>query len=671
MAFTVSPSGTYRVESAPLNMWLEFTIAIVSALVLSLVLNRLMLKFAPAWGLMDQPGERRIHSQAIPRAGGIAIWLSFLAVVSLILLTGRFHDLRILNWQWLGAFGAASLVLMVAGIVDDRTGLKPLVKLGAHALAPLVFFLIHPVRTGLFPDAWCPACDLVVFVAWSVLLINAFNLIDGLDGLCGGLAAVACFALAGMAIVNGRTDAAMVLFVMGGAILGFLRYNYNPARIFLGDAGSMLLGFFIATAATDAVGRRAVVGVLLLPIAVAGVPLLDVLLAIWRRSARKMVRQLHGEAGKGGLFDADSDHLHHRLLAVGGSQRRVAMVLQGVSILFAVLAFLPMLFGDRVVSLSLVGFLIVGLVGVRHLARVEIEHTGSMVHMAIKLPSHRRRVAAGLFLYDVLVFMAAGTLAVLLETNRFTREAGNQDLLRFVLVFTMFGSLATLVSKIHLRLWARATMRDIVSLQFWLLAAALATFTLFSLAFVTLEWAGLRMSLMSYVFAAIGVCLPRVLLDLFRDFGLEARHRNPKVGGSGGHGAVVVLGAGDLGALLLDHLKSSSHDLYPGMRVLGFLDETRVLHGRRLRSFRILGGLSLVPKLVEEQGLTGIVLAINRPRPELVERLESLAEEFGLRIYRWKVGISPMEEEPVAVWQPAEARATAPVPERKLSVTEA
>lgn len=652
-------------------MLVESTIAVSFALLLSLVLNRLMLKIAPSLGLMDQPGERRIHSKAIPRAGGIAIWVSFLVSVSLVLLSGRFEDWRILNWQWLGAFAAGSLVLMVAGFLDDRAGLKPLVKLAAHALAPAVFFLIHPVRTGLFPEAWYPACDLVVFVGWSILLINAFNLIDGLDGLCGGLAAVASFALAGMAMVNGRDDAALVLLMMGGAILGFLRYNYNPARIFLGDAGSMLLGFFIATAATDAVGRRAVVGVLLLPIAVAGVPLLDVLLAIWRRSARKVVRQLRGEEIKGGLFDADSDHLHHRLLATGGSQRKVAMVLQGVAILFAVLAFLPMLFGDRVVALSLVGFLIVGLVGVRHLARVEIEQTGSMVHMAIKLPSHRRRVAAGLFLYDVLVFLAAGTLAVLLETNRFTREAGNQDLLRFVLVFTMFGCLATLVSKVHLRLWVRATMRDIVSLQFWLLAAALATFTLFSLAFVTLEWSGLRMALMSYVIAAIGVSLPRVLLDLFRDFGLEARHRNPKVGGSGGHGAVVVLGAGDLGTLLLEHLKSSAHDLYPGMRILGFLDETRVLHGRRLRSFRVLGGLSVIPKLVREQGLTGIVLAINRPRRELVERLEALAEEHGLRIYRWKVGIAPMEDEPVAVWQPAEARAVVSVRERELSVTKA
>jgi FlaA1/EpsC-like NDP-sugar epimerase len=227
-----------------------------------------------------------------------------------------------------------------------------------------------------------------------------------------------------------------------------------------------------------------------------------------------------------------------------------------------------------------------------------------------------------------------------------------------------------LVSKVHLRLWVRATLRDIVSLQFWLLAAATTTFTLFSLAFISLEWSGLRMALISYVFAVIGVCLPRVLLDLFREFGLEARHRNPKAGEPGSHGSVVVLGAGDLGTLLLEHLKSSSHDLYPGMRVLGFLDETRVLHGRRLRSFRVLGGLSVIPQLVAEKGLTGIVLAIHRPRRELVERLESLATEHGLRIYRWKVGIAPMREEPVAVWQASDVRPGAIATERQLATPE-
>jgi UDP-GlcNAc:undecaprenyl-phosphate/decaprenyl-phosphate GlcNAc-1-phosphate transferase len=620
-------------------MIIELTFAFVLSLAISLGLNRLMLAIAPSLGLMDQPGERRIHSHPIPRAGGIAIWLTFLLVVCLGFASGVLSDGGNLTWSWFGAFVAGSAVLMVTGFFDDRRGLSPLLKLGAHFLAPTVFFLLHPVHTGIFPAGWSAGFDYAVFVVWVVVLINAFNLIDGLDGLCGGLAAVTSVALAGMALSNGRTDSALLLLVMAGAVVGFLKYNFNPARIFLGDAGSMLIGFFLATAATDAVGRKAVIGVIMLPIAVAGVPLLDVLLAIWRRGARRVVRQLHGETIVGGIFDADAEHLHHRLLDSGGSQRKVALVLQGIAILLAVLAFLPMVYGDRMFGFSLVGFLIVALVGVRNLARVEIEHTGNVVHMAIKLPNRPRRVALVLFLYDMTVLLAAGAAAVVIETNWFMRGASVHDLARFVILFAVLGKISMLVVQVHHRLWVRATMRDILALQFWMLVAAVATFSLFSLIYVSLEWSALRLTVMSYVFACVGVCLPRVALDLLREFGLEARHlsRKRKVGED--CWPAVVVGAGDLGTLLLDHLKSSAHDFYPGMRLLGFIDETRVMHGRRLRSFKILGGLSVVPALVEEAGLKGIILAIDQPRQELLDQLDALADKYDLKIYRWKVGL--------------------------------
>lgn len=618
----------------------EILVATVSALILSLGITRAMLVLAPRLGLMDEPGERRIHSTPIPRAGGIAIWLSFLLVIGGGLATGWLQPIGYVTWNWLGAFAAASLVLMVAGFIDDRSGLRPLVKLGAHALAPTVFFLIHPVQTGLFPADWPFLGDYLVFLVWSVLLINAFNLIDGLDGLCGGLSAVACVALAVLSIFNDRLGYALMLFVMAGAIVGFLRYNINPARIFLGDAGSMFLGFFLATAATEAVGRKAVMGMILLPIAVAGVPLLDVLLAVWRRSARRVVKRLQGESSPGGIFDADGDHLHHRLVASGGSHSKVASLLHLISIVLALLAFLPMIFGEKVYGLSLVGFMVIGMVGVRNLARVEIEHTGSVIHMAIKLPGRRRRVAFALFVYDLLVLIVAGLLAAAIESNAFTRNTTVDELVRFVVLFTILGSLATLLVRVHLRLWVRATMRDILSLQFWMLVAAVASFALFSLAYIDLGWSSLRLTVMAYVFACIGVCLPRVAMDLLREIGLDARHRNPKEARSGEYGPVVVLGAGDLGTLLLDHLKSSSHDIYPGMRLLGFIDEVKVLHGRRLRSFRILGGLSVVPKLVEEEGLKGIIVAISNPGRELVEQLEELTLRYGLKIHRWQVGLA-------------------------------
>lgn len=622
-------------------MLLQITLIVLISLAVSLILNKAMLSLAPQLGLMDQPGERRIHATPIPRAGGMAIWVTFVLVTACIILMQELNQSEYLSWGWFSAFVAGSLILMIAGIVDDRGGLSAYVKLACHFAAPAVFYALHPIASGLFPEPWAGYCDPVFFVVWAVVLINAFNLIDGLDGLCGGLAAVTTVLLSGLAIANGRIDSAIVLLVMGGAIFGFLRYNMNPARIFLGDAGSMLLGFFLATVATEAVGRKAVIGAVMLPIAIAGVPLLDVLLAIWRRSARRVVQKLSGSKVAGGIFDADRHHLHHRVLDSVGSQRNAALILQGIAIVLSVLSFLPMIFGDKVIGLSLVGFLVVGLVGIRNLARVEIEHTGSAIHLAIKLSGGRRRMATLLFVYDLLVLAGASTAAILIETNMMVRGGSFVDAWKFVVIFTVFGSIALLFVQVHHRLWVRATIRDMLSLRFALLTATIASFTLMSFVHSGLEWSVLRLSLISMVLACAGVCLPRTVLDAMRELGLEARHRKKRPIDLDEEWPAVVLGAGDLGTLLLDHLKSSSHEIYPGMRMLGFIDQNRSLRGRRLRSFKVFGDMSTVPQLAEKSGLRAIILAIENPSKELLDELGELSDQYNLRIYRWKVSLVP------------------------------
>lgn len=658
----------------------SLAIAALAALLLSLAFNRLMLAVAPRLGLMDEPGDRRIHHQAIPRAGGIAIYLSLMLVLAAGLGSGLLESDSQLSWRWLGAFAAGSIILIIAGILDDRKGLKPLVKLGAHILAPAVFFLLNPEPVGIFPETWPMWINGAFLVVWAVVLINAFNLIDGLDGLCGGLGLVSVVALAGLALINGLAGSAAILLAMAGALGGFLRYNRHPARIFLGDAGSMLIGFFLATAAAGAVGRRAVVGTLLLTIAIAGVPLLDVLLALWRRSMKRFVAQLRGDGGEHGLFDADADHLHHRLLRSGRSQRKVARLLQGVALLFALFAFLPMFFGDQLLALSLIGLMIIALVGVRNLARIEFADTGSAVHLAIKLPigNGGRRAAMTLFVYDLLALLAAGGLAVLIETNRFTLaglRSGSEtwhDLAGFVIVFAIVGVIVLFLARIHQRLWVRAGIRDLFSLQCWLLLGAAMSFTLFSLMESAMEWRALRMAILAHAFASIAICLPRVLLDLSREFGLEARHHRHHVPAPAAEtppdqprGAAVVIGAGDLGSLFLDHLKSSNHDEYPGLRIIGFLDDNPSLKGRRLRSFRIFGGLSAIPGLVESDDLETLILAIKEPDPDFLDRLRTLAKAHDLAIHQWVPRIVTLRENGAATANPTrpedpDARGTTP-----------
>jgi UDP-GlcNAc:undecaprenyl-phosphate GlcNAc-1-phosphate transferase len=619
---------------------IAIVIIALSALMLSLLLNRAMIHIAPALGLMDQPGDRRVHSNAVPRAGGIAIWISFMTAVSLGLLLGVFDGMDFVNWEWFCAFAAGSTVLIVVGVIDDRKGLKPLVKLAGHILAPALYSLIHPVSTGLFPEDWPQYFDSMVVICWSVILINAFNLIDGLDGLCGGLATISALSMAFLALSMGHTGPAVVLFFMGASLIGFLRYNFNPARIFLGDAGSMLLGFFLATVATQAVGRRALVGVLLLPIAIAGVPLLDVLLAVCRRSLRRLLNRLMGHEKAMGLFDADSDHLHHRIFAQSGSQRKAAVVLHGLAIVLTILAFLPMFYGDRVLGLSLVGFLVVALVGLRNMARIEVEQIGSVVHMAIKLPLSSRRMALLLFFYDLLVFFGAGFMAWIAETSAFTHRTDPLMVMKFILIFAVSGLFSIHFAKIHARLWVRATIADMISLHLWILASSFFTFTIFSLGYTTLEWSLLRVTLMSYLFAAMSISLPRAFLNMAREYGSRARYQGGFTSGRSGMGPVVIIGAGDMGTLLLDHLKSCQYDQYQGLKVLGFIDQqAKILKGRFLRSLPILGDLSVIPELVEKNGLEAVILALENPNATFALELRNLLEKYDLKIYRWNVGL--------------------------------
>lgn len=254
---------------------------VAAAFVFSSGLTRLMIIVGPRLGLMDEPDERRVHQVPIPRAGGIAIWISFLAFawIARFLFPEAFTEVQV---RQLWAFSLSSLVLMLVGFVDDRQGMNALVKLGGHVLAACLFFYLDSSlrEFSVFGFDLPMIAAWAIFVAWCVVLINAFNLIDGLDGLCSGLVLVSLCSIAGLGFAHGATTNVVIVSLMIAAVAGFIRYNFNPAKIFLGDAGSMMLGFYLATSATHLGGERAILGSVMLPIAIAGVPLLDVLLAV-------------------------------------------------------------------------------------------------------------------------------------------------------------------------------------------------------------------------------------------------------------------------------------------------------------------------------------------------------------------------------------------------------
>ncbi|MBP3894315.1 MAG: undecaprenyl/decaprenyl-phosphate alpha-N-acetylglucosaminyl 1-phosphate transferase [Atopobiaceae bacterium] len=317
-------------------------IAYLCIFLLSLVVSLLMTPVASAiaWKLdaVDYPDKRRINRQPIPRMGGIAVFAGIVSMVILQLLGSQFlgwplvftpsPHLGKVNYPLLAV---AFVVIFVTGLIDDRISLSPKQKLLGQLLAASIAVasglvigdVVNPLEsTSLFHIGWL---TYPVTIVYLVAYVNIFNLIDGLDGLASGIAFIASVTLFELSILRGQSDAASLTMALAGSTLGFLRYNFHPATIFLGDSGSLLLGFSLATASLLSVTRISSLTTILVPLVVAGIPIIDTLSAIIRRS------RAHVSVGQ-----ADRGHIHHRLLDEGFDQRQTVLVIYVWTILLSV-----------------------------------------------------------------------------------------------------------------------------------------------------------------------------------------------------------------------------------------------------------------------------------------------------------------------------------------------
>lgn len=307
-------------------------------------------------GLVDKPGEeRRIHKVAVPRLGGVAIYISIMvSLVMMMTLCGRFPREG-------GLLGIASggTLIFVMGLLDDLESIPAKVKLGVQVLAacaayslgvrinhvlllqPDVVNFLQPIIgsvvsfhvgvNGTADGVVLGALAFPLTVLWLVGISNAVNLIDGMDGLAAGVSLISAITIWSVAmsphVSLHQPYAAWIAAVLAGALLGFLRWNFNPARIFLGDSGAYLAGFILAAVAVTGVMKTATALTLLLPALILFFPILDTSWAIIRRLAR----------GKS-IFAPDAEHIHHRLLRTGLSQKHVAYLIYGFSGLLGLLA---------------------------------------------------------------------------------------------------------------------------------------------------------------------------------------------------------------------------------------------------------------------------------------------------------------------------------------------
>ena len=307
------------------NIITHLSSVFVVALIISYILTPCAKRLACKLGAVDVPRDnRRVHKKPIPSLGGIAIYISFIITV---VIFATFNKNINLNNEFKGILLGATLIL-ATGIVDDIKQIPAVYKLAVQIFAALVAvycgvtidFIKFPLANTESGLVFLKALRIPMTVFWIIGITNTVNLIDGLDGLAAGVATIASLSLAAVAYNVGQYNVAILLAILAGASLGFLPYNFNPAQIFMGDAGSLVIGYLLATISVEGVIKSATTIAVAVPVLALGVPVFDTTFAIIRRLINKRP-----------IMEADKGHLHHRLLEYGLSQKQTVLTLYIIS----------------------------------------------------------------------------------------------------------------------------------------------------------------------------------------------------------------------------------------------------------------------------------------------------------------------------------------------------
>ncbi len=418
----------------------------VMAFALSLAFTAFCIKILPKLGFIDNPGGRHIHVRAVPRGGGIAVVLAVFLTMLAYVASSR----DVFGTQMLKNGVLPGAVIFITGLIDDRIGLRSTVKLAAQIFAAVLIWYCYGRELMICSWVLPQYLSLIVTVLWVVGVINAFNMIDGLDGLATGLAAISGGFLTVWFLFRGN-PMALYMLIFVGACLGFLRYNFSPGQIFLGDTGSMFLGMFLAVAGAETLDYTATFTSLLLPPLIVGVPLFDMILAVWRRSIRKKLNP-----GAAGVMDADSDHLHHRFLHNSGSHSRAAVRMYILSAFFALLAIGLLLMRGRAAGAAFVLLVLIGLVILRSLAVTELYDSVSFLR---KRFSHLRKNLLFVAVHPLLDTVMVGGVAAVFSFVLLGRVSP-----KFVLYMTLPVMTVLIIAGTYRVFWLRAVMRDRIKL---------------------------------------------------------------------------------------------------------------------------------------------------------------------------------------------------------------
>src|SRR5689334_6683357 len=596
-----------------MNFSLPTLLTVATAFLLALVLTPLMRALARRYGFIAVPKTDRWHKKPTAMLGGVVIWLTVLIIYFAFSLHSVYG-----KWILL-----ASTFLFLVGLIDDLIHIKPYQKLIGQILGS-----VYVVYYGLtLPWTSSVLLNMALTLFWLVAITNAINLLDNMDGLASGIAVIAAGFLALSFVNTGQFSEALILLIFAAALLGFLVYNSNPASIFMGDCGSMFVGFFLASSALINVsgGRsRSFLPVLAVPILVLFIPIFDTTFVT-------VLRKLSGRAASQG----GRDHTSHRLVALGMSERHAVLMLYGFAGLSGLLAILVQRARLDVSLAAIAGFtILLTLVGV-YLAAVKV-YDESEADLAFKEKqlyaflidlSYKRRIFEVLLDVVLIILSYWASYAINFPPN----SPAWKLFIRTLPVLVFMKMSVFLVMGVYRGLWRYTSMSDLIVFGKAVILSSVASLILILFAF-RFEGYSRKVFAIDAVLMFLLLAGSRLAFRLFRQL-------LPAVSKNDGR-RVLIYGAGDAGELLLRELRNNRElQLAP----IGFLDDDPAKSGKVIHGLKVFGGNGDLGSVCTQHEIDEIVISSMKMTEERVQEVLRTCSERQIKVKRMRITIEAVE----------------------------
>jgi UDP-N-acetylmuramyl pentapeptide phosphotransferase/UDP-N-acetylglucosamine-1-phosphate transferase len=615
---------------------IKYPIMACAGLLMAWITTPLWVRWAPRWGFIDQPGGRKIHRAPIPVGGGIAVFFGFHTACAILFLLPWEPFAGQVEAAWWHRFLPLSAAVLVLGLLDDRWNLRPAVKLTGQLLLAGAAYLLDIRLQNVLGFTLPPWADFVGTLAWFVLLMNSFNLIDGIDGLAAGIGVIASLAMA-LSLLFRHSPGDVLLFVgLAGACLGFLRYNFYPATVFLGDTGSLFIGFTLAALAISTNSKGPAMAAIGMPLLAVGVPLFDTLLAVWRRSVRHLLHD-EGTGGRAGVVEGDAEHLHHRLLRGQRTQGRVALLLYALTAFLAAIGILVSVFHDRAMGILALTFLLCAFTVIRHLAWIELRESGRVVLQGIARPVRRNRTLLIYIFGDlILLNLSLLTARVLLDLQDGSLETPLKAYwLRVAPIDVMIPFVCLLALRAYSRVWYLARISEYVTAGLAVILGCLlaCSFQLLMPRVAMEHWSRIVFYVLYGGLAAPAIVGIRAAVRVIQDV-MQWRARE-SAADHAPCARALVCGAGYRATLFLRQIAFSYQGQTP-TRVLGLVDRDDAIRGHYVHGIQVLGGYRDLPALVKKYRIDTLYM-VEPLLPEEEAALTGLVQTCPVKVRRWDI----------------------------------